>query len=70
MAFNKRLEKARLNITDDYTLFLKYNEPSYFYETLLVESLVYLAVKNSYDQQKEPPVCKAFIRDEVTINLD
>ena len=69
-AFNNRLSESHLNITDSYTMFLKKDASSFFYEGVVVENLVYLAVKAHYTQEAHLPVYRAFIPEAVTIKLD
>jgi len=70
VAFNNRLVENGLDITDSYTLFLKKDALSFFYEGVVVESLVYLAVQAHYSEEDFLPVYRAFIPDEVTVKLD
>ena len=69
-AFNNRLLVCNLHITDSYTLFLKKDASSFFYQDVVVENLVYLAVQAHYAQEELLPVYRAFIPDKVTIKLD
>jgi len=69
-AFNNRLSKCKLDITGSFTLFLKKDAPSFFYSGVVVENLVYLAVKAHYAQEELLPGYRAFMPDEVTITRD
>lgn len=68
-ALNNRLSESDLDITDSYTLFLKKDASSFFYEGVVVENLVYLAVQAHYAQEEPLPVYRAFIPDEIKITL-
>ena len=68
-AFNNWLSECNLNITESYTLFLKKDVSSFFYEGVVVENLVYLAVKTHFAQEDLLPVYQAFLPDEVTVTL-
>lgn len=68
-ALNKKLENKKINTTDKYTLFLKKGKPSYFYDGVIVEAMVYLAVENAYSEKPLSTMYQAFLPEVVDFKL-
>ena len=66
---NAKLSKKQANISDSYTLFLKKGKSSYFYDGVILEAMVYMAVENSYANKTLSPMDQAFLPDEIAIDL-
>lgn len=58
----------KIDVTDSYTLFMKYGSPSYFYQGAIVEAMVYFAVDQAYSGQSADGL-EAFLPDEVQVQF-
>jgi len=55
--------------TENYTLFIKKGKSGYFYNGVIVESMVYMAVNSAYFKSTLSSVDKAFLPDQLKINI-
>ena len=63
--FNRKLTISNITPDEDYTVFLKRGKPSYYYDGVIVEPMVYTAVYNSYSDVKLTDIDIAFMPDVI-----
>ena len=68
-ALNTKLENKKVNTTDNYTLFLKKAKPSYYYDGVVVEAMVYLAVDSTYSDKPLSAMSQAFLPEVMEFKL-
>ncbi len=66
---NAKLLNKQANVAGSYTLFFKKGKPTYFYEGVIVEAMVYMAVDNIYSNGTPSPMFQAFLPDVLEVNL-
>jgi len=66
---NTQFINEQANVTGSYTLFLKRGKPTYFYDGVIVESMVYMAVDEIYSNGALPPMFQVFLPGVLEINL-
>jgi hypothetical protein len=47
-ALNQTIASQQIDVTESYTLFMKAGDPSYFYQDVIVEVMVYFSVDQTY----------------------
>ena len=65
--FNKRLVLSGLPHPGNYTVFVKKNKPVYFYDGVIVEAMVYLAVDTAYSTSALSPMHEAFLPNKIDL---
>ncbi len=63
------LKLNNIKPADNYTLFIKNNNSSYFYKGVIVEMMVYMAIDDIYTKNKKTPMTEAFLPDMITFKL-
>ncbi|MCW8935351.1 MAG: hypothetical protein OQK98_11560 [Gammaproteobacteria bacterium] len=64
-AFNTKLSKIKIDTGSSYTIFLKQGKPTYYYDDVIVEPMVYIAVDNQYSAKKLSAMDTAFLPDVI-----
>jgi len=64
-AFNTKLSKIKINTDSSYTVFLKHGKPTYYYDDVIVEPIVYIAIENKYSGNALSPMDKTFLPDVI-----
>jgi len=64
-AFNTKLSKIKTNTDRSYTVFLKREKPTYYYDDVIVEPSVYDAVDNQYSDKELSAMNNAFLPDVI-----
>ncbi len=59
------LKLNNIKPADNYTLFIKNDNSSYFYKGIIVEMMVYMAIDEVYTKNKITPMAEAFLPDIV-----
>jgi len=64
-AFNTKLSKIKINTDSSYTVFLKQGKPTYYYDDVIVEPMVYIAIDNKYSGKELSAMDNAFLPDVI-----
>lgn len=67
-ALNQIIDSKQFDVNESYTLFMKAGSPSYFYEGVIVEAMVYFAVDRAYTGQLLGGY-KTFLPNVVTVQF-
>jgi len=66
-AFNTKLSKSKINADGNYTVFIKQGKPTYFYDDVVLEPMVYMAIDNAFSGKKLSPMDNAFLPDVIRL---
>jgi len=64
-AFNTKLSKNKINTDSSYTVFMKQGKPTYYYDDVIVEPMVYIAIDNKYSDKKLSAMDNAFLPNSI-----
>ena len=64
-AFNTKLSKIKINTDNSYTVFFKKGKPTYYYDDVIVEPMVYIAIDNKYSGKKLSAMDNAFLPEVI-----
>lgn len=67
--FNALLERNGLSALDEYTVFMKKGKATYYYDGVIVEPMVYVAVDKSYAQQPLTDMDEAFLPEATNASI-
>lgn len=62
-AFNTELSKIKISTDSSYTIFFKQGKPTYYYNDVIIEPMVYIAIDNQYSGKNPTAIDSAFIPD-------
>jgi hypothetical protein len=65
--FDNFLKKNGVDIGGDYTLFMKKGDVTYYYDGVILESMVYMSVDNAYSKKPLTDMDKAFLPEAINI---
>lgn len=68
-AFNKKLTNSEISSNSDFTIFIKQDSETYYYDGVIVEPMVYMAVDNQFNKKKVTDMDRAFMPDAVHFAL-
>jgi len=66
-AFNMKLSKSKINSEGNYTVFIKKGKPTYFYDDVILEPMVYIEIDNAFSGKKLSPMDNAFLPDAIRL---
>ena len=64
-SFNTKLSTIKINTDSNYTVFLKQGKTSYYYDGVIVEPMVYIAIDNKYSEKALSGMDNAFLPDVI-----
>ena len=65
--FDGFLKKNGVDIGEDYTVFMKKGDATYYYDGVILESMVYMSVDNVYSKKPLSDMDKAFLPETINI---
>jgi len=64
---DQALKSSKISHSNNYTLFLKNGKPSYLYDGVIVEHMVYMANDEAYTKSSISPMSKVFLPDIINL---
>ncbi len=69
-AISQTLKSNKISHPNNYTLFLKKGKPSYLYDGVIVERMVYMAIDEAYTKNSISPMSEAFLPAVFNLTLE
>jgi hypothetical protein len=66
--FDDFLKKGGVSVEDDYTVFMKKGGATYYYDSVILESMVYVSVDKIYSKKPLDDMDKVFLPDAINIS--
>lgn len=68
--FDSLLKAKNINAEGDYTLFMKKGDATYYYDGVILESMVYVSVDKMYTRKPMTDMDKIFLPDTIDFVVD
>ncbi|RDH85976.1 MAG: hypothetical protein DIZ80_00440 [endosymbiont of Galathealinum brachiosum] len=66
-AFNKKLSSLNINIDGNYSVFIKQGKATYYYDSVILEPMIYIAIDNAFSGKQLSPTDKAFLPEAIKL---
>ncbi len=65
--FNEKLLSLNIDSDGNYSVFIKQGKATYYYNDVVLEPMIYMAIDNAYSGKQLSPMDKAFLPDAINL---